>query len=130
MNTKDENALVDLTPESMRHKTPAQLADLLEKILQAQLELMQAGQGEAALLAAQKTQPLAEYIAACKFLNQTAYSQQANRIKKLYTDISIIVNTDKTAALAQLGKLRRGKKSLNAYRSSTSGFTMPSGSNA
>ena len=60
----DENALIDLTPESMQHKTPVQLADLLEKILQAQLELMQAGQGEAALLAAQKTQPLAEHIAA------------------------------------------------------------------
>lgn len=130
MNSNDQNTDLDFTPEAMSRKTPAQLADILEQLLHAQLELMQAGQDEAALIATEETQPLTEYIARRNILSDPAMAQQVNRIKKLYTEIAIAVNASKTGVLAQIGKLRRGKKSLTAYRSSATGFAQTTGSNA
>jgi hypothetical protein len=95
------------------------LLDELQSLLEKQLELAHQGnsaseQGEA--LGRQADQ-LVEKIAQTEILKRAEFKDRQECLKKLYNELCLAVTTQKTETAEQLSQLRRGRKTIEAYRS-------------
>ena len=88
----------------------------LEKNLQKQLELMRNSRIDAAMEITEKTSESTKYISKKKLLQDEKYSIQRQNIQKLFKEITLAAAARKEALFRELSKLRRGRKSLSAYK--------------
>jgi hypothetical protein len=93
-----------------------QLLKELGNLLDRQVELARRGSfGQLERLVG-RCEPLVVKIKAAGLLERPDYKAQSRRVVKLYHDLQLMLSTQKNAVAEQLKSIRRGKRTLAAYR--------------
>lgn len=96
-----------------------QLLDKLEALLDRQIALAQEGKISEVELLGKQTNSLVERIAEANILEQPEFQDRRDRLQTLYDSLCLAVTAQKADVVAKLGLVRKGKKTLEAYRGST-----------
>ena len=93
--------------------------DELEKLLARQIELARKSNYRAVETLAEQVGTLAEEITAAKEFERDEFIEHRERLAKLYSELILIVAAQKDKLGTQLSMVRSGRKTLEAYRSTT-----------
>ena len=91
-----------------------ELAGLLEK----QINLARQGVSTEIEILAEKCEPIVEKITSAGLMDKPEFSDACRRIKKLYQQLCLQLSAQKNATGANMSRIRKGKKTLLAYRNS------------
>jgi len=93
-----------------------QLLNELGNLLNRQVELARrGGLGQLERLVG-RCEPLVVKIKAAGLFEKPGYEQQSRRLVKLYHELQLMLSTQKNAVAEQLKSIRKGKRTLSAYR--------------
>jgi len=96
-----------------------QLLDKLEALLERQIALAQEGKISAVEMLGKQANSLVTRIAETKIPEQPEFQDRRNRLQRLYDSLCLALTAQKADVVAKLGLIRKGKKTLDAYRGST-----------
>lgn len=96
-----------------------QLLSDLQHLLEKQIELAQQGDISTVELVSKQAGELAKKIAQTKILEQAAFKDNRERLRSLYVDLCLVLTTEKADVVERLNHIRKGRKTIKAYRSNT-----------
>jgi hypothetical protein len=89
----------------------------LEDILEKQLKLMRTSRDKAAFDLAEQTADFVGIIGREEILKNDKFATQRQNIQRLYKELTLATAERKQSVSAELNKIRKGKKSVGAYKS-------------
>ena len=91
--------------------------DELKSLLQRQIALARQGSiGEVEVLC-EKTSEFIDELKAAGFFESQEYKQHVDEFKRLYGQLRLVLNAERAQVGKELGKVRKSKKAVGAYRS-------------
>lgn len=96
----------------------AQLLKELGNLLNRQIELARRGSFGQLERMVGRCEPLVAKIKAAGLFEKPGYEAQSRRLVKLYHELQLMLSTQKDAVAEQLKSIRKGKRTLSAYRGS------------
>ena len=88
----------------------------LENILEKQLKLMRTSRDKAALDLAGQTTDFVDIIGQKEILKNDKFATQRKNIQRLYKELTLATAERKLSVSSELNKIRKGKKSVGAYK--------------
>lgn len=115
VKTKAAARSADLTePKNAGHES---LLDALDVLLQQQIRMAQTGNITKLERLAQRATRLVEQIARTEMLEQPQFRQRRSLLQHSYEDLCLAVSAQKQAVCRDLARVRKGKRTIEAYRS-------------
>lgn len=96
-----------------------QLLEKLQALLQRQIALAQEGKISAVEVLGEQANSLVTQIAETPILDQPEFQGRRNQLQALYDSLCLAVTAQKADIAGKLSLVRRGKKTLGAYKSNT-----------
>ncbi|MBE0534072.1 MAG: hypothetical protein IH624_00275 [Phycisphaerae bacterium] len=100
---------------SVSPEEAAGMADYLENILMRHLERLRNYDLDGAMVLAEEANPLALAVAEAGALDAPSCAEQRGRIRKLYSEISLVIAAERQEVSEKLKTIRKGIKTLGAY---------------
>lgn len=92
------------------------LLDDLQILLEKQIETAQAGDINNVEVLSKYAHPLVQKIAQTGILELPEFKNRREQLQKLYDSLCLAVTAQKTDVCEKLSRIRKGKKTLRAYR--------------
>ncbi len=92
------------------------LLDGLQSLLEEQIEMVQHGDIDGIEALSKQTNSLVGKCVQSGILERADFESQREKLKKLYEQLSLALSDQKTETGEQLSRIRRGKKTIAAYR--------------
>ena len=109
MNTHNANTV----PEKQTY-----LLDDLQNLLEKQLEMAQQGNIRDVEALSKQSDSLVRKIAQSVLLELAEYKDRLEQLKKLYENLCLAITAQKANVSEELSRVRKGKKTVTAYRNS------------
>ena len=106
--TENDNAMVG--DASLK-----QMADYLENLLVRQLERLRKYDLDGAVVLGEEVNEIADVLGREGMLKRPEHSEQSQRIKHLYKEISLIIASEREEVSGKLKVIRKGIKTLGVY---------------
>ena len=97
----------------------AQLLKEIENLLEKQIELARRGSYGKLLRLAGQCEALVAKTTEAGLREKPEYKNAHDRLARLYNDLQLLLLTQQNAAAEQIKLIRKGEKTLAAYRSNT-----------
>lgn len=96
-----------------------ELLDDLQSLLEKQIELIQQCNpaGREVEVLSKQAGSLVEKIAQTGVLESAEFKNRQEQLQKLYKDLCLAITAQKAETAEKLSRLRKGKKTIRAYRS-------------
>ncbi len=91
--------------------------DALEDLLEKQIKLARLGNITELEVLSKQASCYVEKIAETRILESVEYKNQKDKLEKLYRDLCLTLAVQKAETAEELKQVRRGKKTIGAYRS-------------
>lgn len=114
-NTNDNNSTNPLLSAS-----DEKLVSGLEDVLEKQLKLMRTSCDKAASDLAEKTTEFVDIIGQKEILKDNRFATQRMNIQRLYKELRLATAERKQSVALELSKIRKGKRSVGAYKTEIS----------
>jgi hypothetical protein len=88
----------------------------LQNLLEKQIELADQGSIKDIEAMASQCEPLVAKIIAAGLLEKPKFKSRCSQLKRLYQDLCLRLSAQKDDAATKLTRIRRGRKTLLAYR--------------
>lgn len=105
-----------MEPATPTTEQPDALLDRLEAILDTQIEMARKSNFRETERLAEKTQVIITEIAESALSQQPYFKSRCSEIVDRYEKLRLILTTNKESVKKQLGKVGKGKKTMQAYR--------------
>jgi hypothetical protein len=96
-----------------------QLLRSLQHLLQKQIEMAHQGDIGGVSMVSKQAGDVAKKIAQRIILEKVTFKNQREQLRRLYADLCLILATEKADVAGRLNHIRKGKKTIKAYRSNT-----------
>ena len=103
----------------MNANESAQLFKDIENLLEKQIELARRGSYGKLLRMAGQCETLVARTAETGLREKPEYKEAIDRLAGLYNELQLLLSTQQNAAAEQIRAIRKGEKTLAAYRSNT-----------
>jgi hypothetical protein len=90
--------------------------DDLQSLLEKQIELAQQGNISDVEVLSKQAGPVVEKIAQAGILELAEFKNQREQLQKLYKDLCLVITAQKADTGEKLGRVRKGKKTVEVYR--------------
>lgn len=90
--------------------------DELQSLLERQIELARQGSISEVEALSVQAESLVGKLAQFEILESAEFKNQRGRLEKLYEDLRLAITVQKTDAFAELRRVRKGRKAVEAYR--------------
>lgn len=101
--------------EQLEQNSFRQMTQYLEELLVRQIERIRRYDLDAALDLAEESNQLAEAISQNEVLSRPGFEDEKFRIHRLYKDLDMIIETERSEVADKLKQIRQGIKTLSAY---------------
>ncbi len=105
----------NLTPQQLEENGFRQMAQYLEELLVRQIERIRRYDLDSALELGEESNKLAAALTQNDVLNQSGFEDEKFRIHRLYKDLEMIIETERSEVADKLKQIRQGIKTLGAY---------------
>jgi len=105
-------AVVADDPQSL----PSDPLGVFKNLLERQIDLARLGNISEVEVLVRHTSTLVETLAETGLFDSTEYKLRHAEFQALYDRLSLILNAQKFETLEQLGRIRKGRKTVGAYR--------------
>jgi hypothetical protein len=92
------------------------LLDELQSLLEKQIELAQHGNISDVEVLSKQVSSLVERIVQAGILGLAEFENRREQLQKLYKDLCLAVTAQRAETAERLGRVRKGKKTIAAYR--------------
>jgi len=89
----------------------------LEDLLEKQIKLARLGNITELEVLSKQASCCVEKVAETRILESTEYKSQKDKLEKLYRDLCLALAVQKAETAEEIKQVRRGKKTIGAYRS-------------
>lgn len=100
---------------------PESLLDELQNLLEKQMKLMQRGRISDVELLCRQAEPLVNDINRTGILEQADYTNKREQLQALYNKLCLALTAQKADISEKLSRIRKGKKTIWAYRNNVHG---------
>jgi hypothetical protein len=90
--------------------------DELQSLLERQIELTRQGSISEVEALGEQADSLAGKLAQSGILESAEFRNRRERLQKLYEDLRLAITVQKADAFAELRRVRKGRKAVEAYR--------------
>jgi hypothetical protein len=111
------NSSSSMTQSPALNGSDEKLVADLEGVLEKQLKLMRNSRDKAAADLADKTTDFVNIIGQKKILNNDKFAVQRKNIQRLFKELTLATAERTNSVSSELNKIRKGKKSIGAYKS-------------
>ncbi|MFZ2146845.1 MAG: hypothetical protein WAV28_06460 [Sedimentisphaerales bacterium] len=103
---------VEIIPDGQIH-----LPDELQRLLEKQIELARQGNISEIEVLSKQASSLVSKIARSGLLESSEFKSQREQLRKSYQDLCLALTAQKAETTKEISRVRKGKKSIKAYRS-------------
>jgi hypothetical protein len=111
------NGSGSMARSSPYHGNDERLVAGLEDVLEKQLKLMRSSRDKAAVDLAGQTSDFVNIIGQKEILKDDKFATQRRNIQRLFNELTLVTAERKFSVSSELNKIRKGKKSVGAYKS-------------